>query len=81
MTLYKFYADWCGQCKVLDTNLKNANIEYTPVNIEEDEELTTRYHIRTLPTLVLVSKEGEEIKRFTGIVNVDKLKEEFKSLK
>jgi hypothetical protein len=30
---------------------------------------------------VLVSKEGEEIKRFTGIVNVDKLKEEFKSLK
>lgn len=81
MTLYKFYADWCGQCKVLDNNLKNANIEYTPVNIEEDEELTTRYHIRTLPTLVLVSKEGEEIKRFTGIVNVDKLKEEFKSLK
>ena len=66
MKFYKFYTDWCGPCKVLTTNLEKAGIEYEAINIEENEELCSKYNIRNVPTFIAV-KDDNEIARFVGI--------------
>ena len=79
MKFYKFYADWCGPCKVLTANLEKAGIEYEPVDIEEREDLCSAYNIRNIPTFVAV-KDGKEVARFTGIKTPDAIKQWVDSL-
>ena len=37
MKIIKFYSDTCGPCKVLDSNLKKAGIDYESINANSDE--------------------------------------------
>ena len=44
MKILKFYAEWCGPCKVLSKNIEefkklHPEIEIVSVNVEEDENL------------------------------------------
>jgi len=79
MKFYKFYADWCGPCRVLTANLEKAGIEYEPINIEENEELCTTYGIRNIPVFIAV-EDGNEVARFTGIKTPDAIKQWVDSL-
>lgn len=76
MKLIKLYSDSCGPCKVLKNNLKQANIEHESVNITSDkgEELADKYNVRNIPTLLLLDGDNL-VKKFTGILTPDKLKE------
>ena len=83
MKFYKFYADWCGPCKVLTANLEKAGIEYEPVDIEEREDLCSAYNIRNIPTFVAVKEEDiieNEIARFTGVKTPEAIKQWVDSL-
>jgi thioredoxin-like negative regulator of GroEL len=83
MKFYKFYADWCGPCKVLTANLEKAGVEYEPINIEENEELCVAYGIRNIPVFVAVKeKDGveNEVARFVGIKSPDAIKQWIESL-
>ena len=75
MKVIKFYSPLCGPCKVMDANLKQAGVCYESVNIFEDEELSDKYNIRAIPTLVKVTDEGDEIERHGGVLTVDQIKE------
>ena len=76
MRLIKLYSNSCGPCKVLENNLKQANIEHESVNITSDkgEELADKYNVRNIPTLLLLDGDNL-VKKFTGILTPDKLKE------
>ena len=76
MRLIKLYSNSCGPCKVLENNLKQANIEHESVNITSDkgEELADEYNVRNIPTLLLLDGDNL-VKKFTGILTPDKLKE------
>ena len=65
MKFYKFYADWCGPCRVLTTILNKTQIEYEPINVDNNEELVKRLGIRSFPTF-LVFQNGREMERFSG---------------
>jgi len=83
MKFYKFYADWCGPCKVLTANLEKTGIEYEPINIEENEELCVAYGIRNIPVFVAVEeKDGveNEVARFIGVKTPDAIKQWVDSL-
>lgn len=75
MKIIKFYSDTCGPCKVIDSNLKKAEIEYESINVHNDEnaDLVLKYKIRSVPTLIK-EDNGVEIDRHVGIMTEEKLK-------
>lgn len=79
MELLKFSAPWCGQCRVLTKNINGFNVcNLVEIDVEDDEneQIVGKYGIKGLPTLVLVDGDGNELKRWNGIVNVNDLKSE-----
>ena len=80
MKFYKFYADWCGPCRVLTTMLNKAQIEYEPINVDSNEELVNKYDIKTIPVFMAVKDDGTEIDRFVGVKSADAIKQWIDSL-
>jgi thioredoxin-like negative regulator of GroEL len=60
--------------KVLDEEDFN-NVELISINIEEDPDAAREYHIRAIPTLLLVNDENIVINTLTGSASVDQVKE------
>lgn len=77
MKILKFYAEWCGPCKVVGQNLKNANlpIEVMDIDVEDNDDLVAQYRVRNVPVVVLLDNGGCEVKRWVGVFNINELKE------
>ena len=80
MKFYKFYADWCGPCRVLTNTLNKTQIEYKSINVDNNEELVKKYNIRTIPVFMAVKDDGTEIDRFVGVKSTDAIKQWIDSL-
>jgi thioredoxin 1 len=73
----KFYADWCGPCKMLSKtleNLKDNDIPIKEIDIDEQTDLAVQYNVRSVPTMVLL-ENGSEVKRVVGSMSLEKVKE------
>ena len=72
MKLLKFYADWCGPCKMQTSIIKNLGEKITipieEIDIEENMGMSKIYAVRSVPTLILLDETGEEIKRNVGVL-------------
>ena len=75
----KFYADWCGPCRVyaktfdkVSEELKE-NVEFVNVNVEKDTTgLAAQYKVASIPMTVIIKDGVENIK--SGRLNEDQLK-------
>ena len=71
LVLVDFYAEWCGPCKMLAPIIHEIKEELSDkvyvikVNVDEEEDLSTKFNIFSIPTLVLI-KDGKEIDRKIG---------------
>ena len=78
--ILKFYADWCGPCKMLSntikdiTDQKDIGVIIEEVNIEENIEVASQYSVRSIPTMVLLDN-GHEIRRISGAISKEKFME------
>lgn len=76
----KFYADWCGPCKLyapifdkVSQELKDE-AEFVNVNIEKDTTgLAAEYKVGSIPTTILINGENQQTK--VGRLEEDVLKE------
>ncbi len=79
MKVLKFYADWCGPCKALTEVIKKAGDKVTipveNINIDENIMLAQQFSIRSVPVMILVDDNENELKRQVGLVNEEKLLE------
>ena len=69
--LVDFWATWCGPCKMLAPTIAEIAAEYAgklkvgKVNVDEEAELSFRYGIRSIPTL-MVFKGGKLVNSGIG---------------
>lgn len=66
----KFYADWCGPCKMMNPIVEKAaaefpQVQFVAVNIDESRDISEKFNIQGVPTIVLV-KDGAEVNRLVG---------------
>lgn len=69
--LVDFWAEWCGPCKLITPVLEeiaeeqSGKIQVAKLNIDENLDVTRRYEVMSIPTLILF-KDGEPQARIVG---------------
>ena len=69
-----FWAPWCGPCQMMGPNFERAAMQFplqarfVKVNTEEAPQVSARFGIRSIPTLI-VFKNGQEVHRMSGALD------------
>jgi thioredoxin 1 len=80
-----FWAEWCGPCRMIAPAIEELSKEFEgratvgKVDIEEQNELATRYGIRSIPT-ILFFKDGKLVYNQIGAVPGSVLREKLEKL-
>ena len=65
-----FSAAWCGPCKMLGPIMESvaSQINYQKIDVDNNQDLSIKYGVRNIPTLVLIDEKGTELNRSTGVI-------------
>ena len=83
--LIDFWATWCGPCKRLGPIIEEIAFEYDgkaivgKCDIEENDELTEKFGIMNVPTVVFL-KDGKEVDRVVGLAMKNVYQEKLNAL-
>lgn len=78
--LVDFFAEWCQPCKMQSPILHELAREQTgklrvvKIDVDKNPEISNRYHIRSVPTLMLF-KNGNIIWKHSGVASKHQLAE------
>ena len=76
--LVDYWAEWCGPCKMIAPILDEIASDYqgklkiAKVNVDENQQLTQKYGIRSIPTLMMF-KDGNVQAQKVGAMSKSQL--------
>lgn len=77
-----FYADWCSYCREMDEEAftdpqvvekLTQNYVLLKVDVDENPDLSSKYTAYSLPTMIVIDSNGQEIKRIIGYQTPEQL--------
>ncbi len=80
-----FWAEWCGPCRMISPVVEELAAEYNgkinigKCNVDEEAEVTERFKIRNIPTL-LFFKGGEMVDKHVGAATKAQLADKLNAL-
>lgn len=85
LAVVDFWAEWCIPCQIMSPHIGFLAEEYgerivvAKLDVEENPITPVRYNILGLPTVIFF-RNGEEVDRHTGMLNVEDLSERVEKL-
>ena len=79
-----FKMSTCSPCKLLSKLFTQLNIQKEEIVLDEDDNANTiadKYNVKSVPTVIVLNNEGEELGRFVGSRNKEQLLEELNKYK
>ncbi|MCD4806949.1 MAG: thioredoxin family protein [Methanococcoides sp.] len=80
-----FTATWCGPCQIQKPILEQLEgelgdkVEFKMIDVDQNNALAGKYSVSAVPTLI-IEKDGEVVKRYTGVTSADVLRAELNTL-
>ena len=74
-----FKLSTCSPCKLLSTLLTQLHILKKDIVLDVDDNadiIADKYHVKSVPTVIVLDNEGEELGRFVGPRTKEQLLEE-----
>lgn len=79
--IIKFYATWCGPCKIYGKTWDNVKpkyddqLEFIDIDVDKDTSgLAAKYKVMSVPTTVLIKEDGSTLVK-SGRLSADELTE------
>ncbi len=72
-----FHASWCSTCQALDQNINAGRVPdgvtIFSVNYDTEDELRSKYEVRTQHTLVQIDDAGNKLTSWYGSYTIDQI--------
>lgn len=83
LVVVDFFADWCMPCLMIAPVIeelaeKMKEVKFVRINVDDNEELSSKYEIRSIPCLVIF-KNGKEVDRIIGNQSEDRIEAKIKN--
>ena len=71
LTVAKFFAHWCGPCKMLIPVMErvesaNTDVHFIQIDVDKNRDLIKEVGLNSVPA-VMVYKDGKEVGRILGL--------------